>query len=104
MFPLKIRQKSPKSSNRHYFCRLEDAVAAEVHEEGHNSYDNDAEDDVYPHEGAVVLNQFTVTHDGMVMDYGIEVMGYRLLKISQGLSYPDLPAVDDIEALCQTLS
>ena len=57
---------------------LEDAVAAEVHEEGHNSYDNDAEDDVYPHEGAVVLDQFTVTHDGMVMDYGIEVIENEL--------------------------
>jgi len=54
--------------------RLEDVVAAEVHEEGYNSYDNDAEDDVYPHEGAVILDQFTVTHDEMVMGYGLWVI------------------------------
>ena len=39
-----------------FLLPLEDVVAAEVHEEGNNTYDNNAEDDVGPHKGTVVLD------------------------------------------------
>ena len=44
---------------------LKNTIPTEVHKEGNNGYHNDTEDDVCPHEGAVVSDEFTVSHNVM---------------------------------------
>ena len=42
---------------------LKNTIPTEVHKEGNNGYHNDTEDDVNPHEGAVLLDELTVSHN-----------------------------------------
>jgi hypothetical protein len=53
----KTKTKTKREGCAPLFC-LEDVIATEVHEEGDNTNHDDSEDDVCPHESAVVLDKF----------------------------------------------
>ena len=54
----KTKTNNKKRGVRPSFLCSEDVVATEVHEEGDNTNHDNGEDDVCPHESAVVLDKF----------------------------------------------